>query len=74
MERAKGFEPFAEKSELIDSQAFSQTDKLGYTQIRAQATGATCLDLAKVVAGWPKLPPALKAAILAIVNSSEASR
>jgi hypothetical protein len=74
MERAKGFEPFAEKSELVDSQASSQTGKSDYTHIRAHATGAPCPNLAKVVAGWSKLPAPLKAAILAIVNSSEASR
>jgi hypothetical protein len=71
MERAKGFEPFAQKSELVDSQAPAQTGKSDYTQIRAHATGATCPNLAKVVAVWSKLPAPLKAAILAIVNSSE---
>jgi hypothetical protein len=74
MERAKGFEPFAEKSEPVDSQASSQTDKSDYTQIRAHAVGATRPNLAKVVEAWAKLPAPLKAAILAIVNSSEAGR
>ena len=71
MERAKGFEPSPEKSELVDSQVFSQAGKSGYTQIRAHAAGASCPKLAKVVAVWPKLPEPLKAAILAIVNSME---
>jgi|HubBroStandDraft_2_1064218.scaffolds.fasta_scaffold431062_1 hypothetical protein len=31
-------------------------------------------DLARILAVWPKLPAALKAAILAIVNSSEVNR
>jgi hypothetical protein len=73
MERAKGFEPFAQKSELIDFQAFSQSDKSDYTQIRAQGTGATCPNLAKVVTAWSKLPPPLKAAILAIVGTVDSS-
>ena len=69
VDRVKGIEPFAEKSESVDSQPSSQTDKTDYTQIRAHATGATCPNLAKVVAVWSKLPAPLKAAILAIVES-----
>ena len=74
MERAKGFEPFTKKSELIDSQASSQTAKTDYTQIRAQIQGAFGQELAQVVATWPKLPQPLKAAILAIINSVEGGR
>jgi len=71
MERAKGFEPSAQKSELIDSQASSQTDKSDYTQICAQIPGELGTDLSRVVAAWSKLSAPLKAAILAIINSSE---
>jgi hypothetical protein len=74
MERAKGFEPSAEKSESVDSKWASQSDKSDYTQIRAHVTGAVCPNLAKVVAVWSKLPAPLKAAILAIVNSLEGVR
>jgi hypothetical protein len=74
MERAKGFEPSAQKSELVESQASSQADNSNYTQIRAHATGAACPNLAKVVAGWSKLSAPLKAAILAIVKSSADSK
>jgi hypothetical protein len=71
LERAKGFEPSTQKSELIDSQASSQTDKTDYTQIRAQILGELGPELARAVAAWSKLPAPLKAAILAIINSVE---
>jgi hypothetical protein len=69
MERAKGFEPSA----IIPLQTVNQSDKnshsQGYTQIRAQDFCPRAADLEKVVAAWPSLAGALKAAILAIVNS-----
>jgi len=37
------------------------------SQIASQRAG---FDLCKVINAWPDLPPALKAAILAIVNSA----
>ncbi|MGO8699454.1 MAG: tyrosine-type recombinase/integrase [Limisphaerales bacterium] len=43
----------------------------GYTQIRAQIQGNDGRDLTHVVNAWAGLPAAFKAAILAIVNSSE---
>lgn len=39
-----------------------------------QAKVTACPDLARIVTVWSKLPAPLKAAILAIVNSSEAAR
>jgi hypothetical protein len=43
------------------------------TQLGTQSKVAACPQLAQVVTAWVKLPAPLKAAILAIVNSSEAS-
>lgn len=72
MERAKGFEPSARKSQQPSPQGNIEPVKPGYTQIRTQIRGAACPDLAQVVAAWANLPSPLKAAILAIVNSSTA--
>jgi len=44
------------------------------SQIASQKPVVQGRDLAKVVAAWGKLAPALKAAILTIVNSSGASQ
>ena len=44
------------------------------SQIASQKLGEALRGLDSVVESWPKLPPALKAAILAIVNSSEGVR
>jgi hypothetical protein len=41
------------------------------TQIDSQISVPSSHDLSKVVTAWAKLPSALKAAILAIVNSAE---
>jgi hypothetical protein len=70
LERAKGFEPSAKRSETSQKQDSSSS----YTQIRAQISGVSCPDLATVVASWSKLPAALKTAILAIVKSVEESQ
>jgi hypothetical protein len=43
----------------------------GNAQIDAQILVALGHDLSQVVMAWAKLPAALKAAILAIVNSTE---
>jgi hypothetical protein len=70
MERAKGFEPSAQNSQIAYNQCSSQPSKSECTQIRAHNTGPACPELAKVVSAWSKLPAPLKAAILAIVQSS----
>jgi uncharacterized protein (DUF2235 family) len=44
------------------------------SQIASQNSGEALHGLDSVVESWPKLPTALKAAILAIVNSSEGVR
>jgi hypothetical protein len=44
------------------------------TQLGTQSQVAACPQLAQVVTAWAKLPAPLKAAILAIVNSSEVVR
>jgi hypothetical protein len=74
LERAKGFEPSAQNSELVDSQVPPQPDKSDYTQIRAQILDSSSPDLAKVVAAWSKLSAPLKAAILAIIATSESQK
>ena len=74
LERAKGFEPSAQNSELVDSQALPQSEKSDYTQIRAQILDSSSPDLAKVVAAWSKLSAPLKAAILAIIATSESQK
>jgi hypothetical protein len=46
----------------------------GASQIASQISGEALHGLDSVVESWSKLPAPLKAAILAIVNSSEDSR
>jgi hypothetical protein len=70
LERVKGIEHFTKNTELVDSTGDSQAGKSDYAQIRAHAAGANRPTLARVAAVWSKLPAPLKAAILAIVNSS----
>ena len=74
MERVKGIEPSAQGSQCAEKQAFPQSAPGDSTQIRAQILGELGPELARVVTIWPKLPAALKAAILAIVNSLEVGR
>ena len=71
LERAKGFEPCAQKSEPLQQQFNPQNSQSDCTQIRAQISGASCPDLAKVVAAWAKLSAPLKAAIVAIIATNE---
>ena len=70
----KGIEPSPQNSESAHNQPLPTQAQAGYTQGRAQIPDAASPDLAKVVAAWTNLPAALKAAILAIVNSSEVNR
>ena len=69
----EGFEPFAEHTEVPHNQSILDSARSGNTQIRAQITDALGRDLSQVVAAWSKIPAPLKAAILAIVNSSTVS-
>ena len=69
----EGFEPFAEHTEVPHNQSILDSARTGNTQIRAQIADALGRDLSEVVAAWSKIPAPLKAAILAIVNSSTAS-
>jgi hypothetical protein len=71
MERAKGFEPSASNSQQTENQRVAEYSDTAYIQIRAQIQGNDGRDLAQVVASWPGLPAAFKAAILAIVGSNE---
>jgi hypothetical protein len=74
MERVKGIEPSTQISESAQNQPLPGPPQVEYTQGRAQIPDAASPDLAKVVAAWAKLSAPLKAAILAIVNSSEVNR
>jgi protein involved in temperature-dependent protein secretion len=69
----KGIEPLSEYSQALQDQSIPDAASSAHTQIRAQITNALGRDLSQVVAAWSKIPAPLKAAILAIVNSSTAS-
>ncbi len=71
--RVKGIEPFYQDSQVPQDQSISDSAASTHTQISAQIPGALGRDLSQVVAAWAELPSALKAAILAIVNSSTAA-
>ena len=73
MERAKGFEPSAQNSQPAQPQNHPQSANSHYTQIRAQILGELGPELAQVVTAWSKIPPPLKAAILAIVSTVDSS-
>jgi len=68
--RSGGFEPSADYSQGSQDQLVVDSSQRAHTQIRAQIPDALGRDLSQVVASWSKLPAPLKAAILAIVNSS----
>jgi hypothetical protein len=71
MERAKGFEPSPKNPQTAEHQAVTNDDETDYTQPRAQILGNDWRELSQVVAVWGELPAALKAAILAIVDSAK---
>ena len=66
----KGIEPSAENSQLVESQPVSEHGEPAYTQIRAQILDNDRRDLSQVVNAWAELPAALKAGIVAIVNTA----
>ena len=68
MERAKGFEPSTQKSEVAPPQVSPRSSQDGYTQLCAQIPDAAWPEVSRVVAAWAKLPLPLKAAILAIID------
>jgi hypothetical protein len=70
MERAKGFEPSPQNPQPVGNEHDGSNGERGYTQPRAQITGNDWRDLSQVVAAWGVLPAALKAAILAIVDTA----
>jgi len=70
MERVKGIEASAEISQVAEHQHATQDGERGYTQIRAQIEKPLEPDLAAVVAAWPSLSAPLKAAIVAIANTT----
>jgi hypothetical protein len=74
LERVKGIEPSVETSQAAHNQSLPTLVQADYTQGHAQIPDVSSPDLTQVVAAWVKLSPPLKAAILAIVNSSEANR
>ena len=70
----KGIEPSPQNSDSAQSQPLPTHAQANYTQIRAQILGELGPELTRVVAVWSKLPAPFKAAILAIINSSEEVR
>lgn len=70
----KGIEPSVETSQTAHNQSLSTLVQADYTQGHAQIPDVSGPELAQVVAAWVNLSPPLKAAILAIVNLSEANR
>ena len=74
LERAKGFEPSAQNPQPVSNQPAREVASQGCTQIRAQILGELGPELARVVAAWSSLSQPLKAAILAIIDSSAASK
>jgi hypothetical protein len=70
MERVKGIEPCPQNPQAPQNQHTPTDDERAYTQIRAQFQGNDGRGLAQVVNAWADLPAALKAAILAIVNTA----
>jgi hypothetical protein len=70
MERVKGIEPSSQSSQPVESQSNAEHPEPVYTQIGAQIQGNDRRDLSQVVNAWAGLPAALKAGILAIVNTA----
>jgi hypothetical protein len=70
MERVKGIEPSSQSSQPVESQTSAEPSEPAYTQIGAQIQGNDRRDLSQVVNAWAGLPGALKAGILAIVNTA----
>jgi hypothetical protein len=71
---ARGVEPQVKNPLVAPNQSIACSIKNGNTQIRAQIADEVGRDLSRVVAAWPELPAVLKAAILAIVNSVNATQ
>jgi hypothetical protein len=70
MERVKGIEPSDKNPQPAENQDAPKDGERAYAQIRAQIQGNDGRGLAQVVNAWGDLPAALKAAILAIVNTA----
>ena len=68
--RVKGIEPSTRDSKVVDDQLSPKCAEASNTQMRAQIADAQGRDLSRVVAAWSQLSAPLKAAILAIVDSS----
>jgi len=67
---SEGAEPSALNPQAAEHQHVRNDGEKGYTQLRAQIPGNDWRDLSQVVAAWGELPAALKAAILAIVDTA----
>ena len=74
VERAKGFEPSTEKSQPPEAQSPPPSTSPPCAQIRAQIPDASFRDLARVVASWPELSAPIRAAVLALVDTSLAQK
>ena len=71
MERAKGFEPAHESKQVVEGEAADLPQAIMGSRIGSHITDSDRRDLARVVASWSTLHPAVRAAIVAIVSSSE---
>jgi hypothetical protein len=70
MERVKGIEPSTHNPQTIENQHAPKDGEAVYAQRSTQIQGKDGRDPAQVVEAWAELPAALKAGILAIVNSA----
>jgi hypothetical protein len=70
----EGFEPSSENPLVASNQSVACSVENGNTQIRAHTGDALGRDLSCVVGAWSQLPATLKAAILAIVSSVNATQ
>jgi len=71
MERAKGFEPSRDLEQGTEGQEANLLHDLMRSGIGSHLSDSDRRDLARVVASWFELHPAVKSAILAIVSSVE---
>jgi hypothetical protein len=66
-----GLEPQKAKTEDANDEGRCKIEKAAPSPIPSLNSGKPNPELAKVVAGWEKLGPELRAAILAIIASAE---
>jgi hypothetical protein len=70
MERAKGFETSHESQQAVDGQSSHAFMRVAGSRIGSHLSVLDRRELARVVASWSKLHPAVKSAIVAMVSST----